>query len=177
MAVATAGTGLVRKLSTRTIMGETPRLNREEKSLDLYVIAGVVRKAEFGSSDMGPWTAFRGEFIAKRLSDGSTFKGVKAFVPQPLQGMLEEALGNVDEGGNPIDEEGKRVKKQIEFAAKVGIVADPDTPIGFQYTAENLLDVQESDALGSLLERVAAGTGQSLLPAPKRHRGKKELPE
>ena len=165
---ATAARPMERKLTTKSIMGEKVNANilQGADSKQLYVIGGIARSTFSGSTDFGPYIGFKGEFIAKR-SDGEVFRAPKAFLPEPLQGMIEDQLAQVGE-----TEDGKPAKRQVEFMAIIGIEKDAST-IGFKYTVEPVLAAQESDALAGLLERAEA-VNPNLLPAPKRRSKKDE---
>lgn len=171
----------LRKLATRTIREAAGikeaklRLEKGEKSRSLYTIGGVASSYKVGESSFGSFTEFRGEFVA-RPAEGNQeqVKGMKAYIPEPFQTVLTEAidaqLAQVDESGNV------RRRASVEFVIEVGIEEDEKSQTGYVYVVEPIIQPQQSDALGNLMEKagvVETAGGERKIPAPRK-RAKKE---
>lgn len=103
---------------------------------ELYRLIGQASGYQCGDSNYGPWTAFKGNFEAYNM-DGEVFKSNKAFILEPLQTMLKNALDE-SEGAT------------IDFALSVSVKRRDDLGIGYEYNVSPILEVKESDSLSHL---------------------------
>lgn len=148
-------TNLVRKLSTKTIIGSRIRLNEGEDERYLFRLAGRVTGIQTGNSDFGPWTAFKGNFQAQR-ADGELFAGPKCFVPEPVQSMLEDKVQSQLADG---------LVPSIQFGIDVYAVADDTAAVGYQFKVVPVL--KPADEADSLLAQLNADAPMPALPAPE----------
>ena len=149
-------TSLLKKMSAKNILGY--KLKAPEHQIDLYTIMGVVSGVKSGEGDYGPWTSFTGSFEAVRIDNGDSYKSAVCFIPEPLSAMMADKFRGDD-------------VTQLEFAIMVGY-KPCDTPIGYEYTTEMLIDADESDPLKMLRDQVTL-----ILPAPKKEEEKEEEKE
>lgn len=148
-------TNLVRKLSTKTIIGGRIRLNDGETERYLFRLAGRVTGIQTGASDFGPWVAFKGNFQAQR-ADGELFAGPKCFVPEPVQSMLEDKVQSQLADG---------LVPSIQFGIDVYAVADDTAAVGYQFKVVPVL--KPADEADSLLAQLNADAPMPALPAPE----------
>lgn len=129
-------TTLKRKLSTKTIMGG--RIPAPEVKTFLYRIAGRVTGVKTGTSDFGPWLAFKGNFQAQR-EDGEIFAAPLAFVPEPVQSMLEDAVQKQLADG---------LVPSIQFGIDLFAVPDKAAAVGYTFDVAPILKPEdETDSL------------------------------
>lgn len=147
-------TNLVRKLSTKTIIGARIRLNEGEAERYLFRLAGRVTGIQTGNSDFGPWVAFKGNFQAQR-ADGELFAGPKCFVPEPVQSMLEDKIQSQLADG---------LVPSIQFGIDVYAVADDTAAVGYQFKVVPVL--KPEDETDSLLAQLNQATPLPALAAP-----------
>ena len=156
-------TELVRKISSKTVMG---KIEAPTKQTNLFHVYGIAHKVRIGESDKGPWVALVGRFEAVRISDGQTFEAAQCFLPEPMSSIISEQLSItepvLDGDGKAVkDENGivktKRTSDSIRFALEIG-VKKSDSPVGYEYTTKPLMNPAEQDVLADL---------RKLLPAPK----------
>jgi len=147
-------TTLLRKLSAKSILGARPRFaegDTDGARKFIYRIAGRVTGVQTGQSDFGPWAAFKGSFQAER-SDGAIFAGPKAFVPEPVQSMLEDAVQSQLADG---------LVPSIQFGIDVYAVLDESAATGYTFAVVPILKpADETDSLLAELNKTHA------LPSP-----------
>ena len=155
---------LLRKISSKTVIG---KVAKPKKQTPLFHVYGIAHKVRSGNSDMGPWTALIGRFEAVRISDGQSYAAPQCFLPEPMSSMIAEQLlmteDVVDADGKSVtDADGvqrtKNLVDSIRFSLEIG-VKKSDSPVGYEYTTKPHLDPSEQDALADL---------RKLLPAPKK---------
>lgn len=153
-------TVLLRKLSSKTVLGQRPRFsdgdeNGAEKFL--YRLAGRVTGIQTGTSDFGAWVAFKGNFQAERF-DGQTFAGPKAFVPEPVQSMLEDAIQKQLADG---------LVPSIQFGIDVYAVLDESAAVGYTFRVVPILKpADETDSLLAELNKAHALPSPETVTAP-----------
>jgi hypothetical protein len=140
----TEKTRVLRKLSTKTILGARPK-PPEERTF-LYRLAGRINGMQAGEGDNGPWVKFKGSFQAQRF-DGTVFASPAAFFPQPFQDSLESAIMERQANGEAVS---------IETAVDIFIVPDESAATGYVYEGEPVMEVQDDTA--NLLARLNAET-------------------
>lgn len=146
---------LVRKLSTKTIIGSRIRMNDGEDERYLFRLAGRVTGIQTGNSDFGPWVAFKGNFQAQR-ADGQIFAAPKCFVPEPVQSMLEDKVqSQLADGMVP----------SIQFGIDVYAEADDSAAVGYQFKVVPVL--KPEDETDSLLSQLNASKPLPALAAPE----------
>lgn len=142
---------LLRKLTTKSIMGARPKPPEEETFL--YRVAGRVTGLRHGinTTDGKPWVGFTGNFQAQR-ADGKLFAAPQVFVVEPIQSMLADAIRRQEADG---------VVAVVEFGIDVFIQPDESSATGYVYHAQPVLNPAESqDSLLDALNKTHA------LPAP-----------
>lgn len=149
--------GLLRKISTKTVMGKIP--DKPEKQTNLFTVYGVAEDTKSDESSYGMWTALLGDFEVIRLEDGKRFRGPVAFLPEPFMTMTIKAVerakaSNEQAGGSDVG---------VEFACVVGI-RPGNTKTGYEYTCDPLTEHRASDRLERL--RALSMASVKRLPAP-----------
>lgn len=85
-------------LDTRTLEETAQASSKPTPVLRVY---GRASEAEVGETQIGPFTRFRGEFEAVRLTDGEKFRARVAILPQLAEMFVAEGLEkSKDEEGN-----------------------------------------------------------------------------
>lgn len=149
---------LLKKISPKNLVGEvkpivSEHIKKDGEAMELYRIWGVVDGVQTGNSSFGDWVAFVGQFGALNSVTGEEFKGIKAFLPEPMQTMLQVAMNDND---------------KVEFALLVHVKRRDDLAIGYEYIAEPIIDAQEADPLEHLKTKALPQ-----LEAPKKTTTKK----
>ena len=129
---------LLKKISPKNLVGDVKAVADgmdDATSCELYRIWGIAEGVQTGETQYGPWVAFTGQFGALNSVSGEEYKGVKAFLPEPMQTMLQNALADND---------------KVEFALLVHLKRRKDLAIGYEYIAEPIIDAQEADPLAHL---------------------------
>ena len=104
----------------------------------LYTAYGVITGIKVGSSQYGEWIAFKGDFIA--INEKHEVSSNLIFLPELATNMLEAAFRQSD-------------ADSIEFALKIG-KKKSDSPIGYEYYIESVLDIKASNRLEDLREKI-----------------------
>lgn len=141
---ANGSSEVLRRLSAKDIM-EQPikQLMEGDEPVRLFLIYGIATGTRTKDTTYGPATAVMGQFEAVRISDGAIFGGYLAYLPEPLGGMLVEAVknrGSEDKG--------------VEFSAEIGIKPSKKAATGYEYTYKPHLKPEEKDALSNLRSNV-----------------------
>ena len=140
---------LLKKLSAKSIIGNVRKLSAETfyeggnlekpkkgapKELFLYTLIGITKGIKTGTTDNGDWVSFEGDFKATRVIDGEVFLGSRAFISEPAQSMVENALDEND---------------RVEMAFKV-LAIPADNAYGYEYVTHPLIDPKVNDAILAL---------------------------
>jgi len=156
---------ILTKMSLATL-GANPSRVKEMKdgkpvhsSIDLVRIYGVASSLVFKTD---PKTgdiqvAVAGNFEAVNLENRETYRAGILWLPGGIQELL---INSVDTG--QVDGNGKPIYQDVKFGFTIAAVP-ASNPIGYSYTAEQLIDAQQNDPLAELrasLPELAA------LPAP-----------
>lgn len=166
---------LLRKLSSKTIMGGGPTVIRPlatEKGTALYHVYGMAHKVRRGEGDNGPWVSLIGRFEAVRQNDGKIFSSPQCFLPAPMDEMLAGQLEltepvmekEVDKDGKEtgkqvqaVDSEGvgktKPVNDSVQFGLEIG-VKTAETAVGYEYTSIPLVEPGGADPLADLRKQL-----------------------
>lgn len=141
---------LLKKMSTKNIIcnpKEALRLiDKDGEVKEIYKILGIVTGFKAGEGDYGSYVAFAGQFHAVNTVTGEEFESGKAFLPEPLPGMIQAALSNSD---------------SVEFALSVSMKRRDDLGIGYEYLVSPIVDTKRADPLAHLKAAV-----KGALPAP-----------
>lgn len=147
----------LKKMSAKSILGNTKRFIPMDDKRDiipgervpLFRVFGLARGAKKGDGDNGPWLAFLGEFRATRIDAESgeviTYGSSTLFLPSCAEELLAPVVMENDGSG-------------VEFAFDIGLIGSPASSVGYEFTADSVLAVKESEAIQSLASR---------LPPPK----------
>lgn len=120
----------------------------------IYGIAtGLIFKADPKTGDIQ--TAVSGNFEAVNLANGETYRAGVLWLPSGIQELLINA---VDTGA--VDKNDKPVYNDVKFGFQINAMPAKN-PIGYSYSAEQLIDASQSDPLADLRAELPA------LPAPK----------
>lgn len=159
---------ILKKMSAKTVCGNVKKLVAEiaeETNIECYRMFGVITGYEQGETNFGIWTAFRGNFESIN-HEGESFKAVKAFIPEPIDGMIKEQIDLLEKANAEETELAKKEERQailievsLEFAIIVEAKRRDDLAIGYEYITKPLVEMQKNDSLSHL--RTAA------LEAPK----------
>ena len=140
-------TNLIKKISPKTVCGDIKKIvanvadkDGQFKPFTLYTVFGVAIGIQTGSSDMGEWMAFKGDFEAHNADTGEIFRAPKCFINEPAQSMIEAALAEND---------------TVEMAFDVKVAPD-NNAYGYTYTVAPRIQPQENDAISLLRQKVFA---------------------
>lgn len=130
-------THYIRKITPKTVMGKIVAPEKGSKPVFQYAVYGTADAVKQGESNYGTWFAFTGNFEANR-HDGEIFRASVLFLPEPLQSILIDKL----QDGMSVD------------VAVAVLVKPSDSPTGYEYVCQPLVETQSSDALKLLREQV-----------------------
>lgn len=120
-------TKLVNKITVAGICGE---LEPPKKPLNIMRIVGRATEVFSGTTTLGEYFGFLGEFEATNISTGEITSSNKLLIPDIIANALRAQFGM--EG-----------VEQVEFAYDLGIFP-AKTPTGYQYSATPLIESEES---------------------------------
>lgn len=151
-------TKILRKLSVKTVVGLSVKGLRDLAAtgkgapVPLIRLAGIARKAEIGESDNGEFVRFKGDFQGVDLRTGEISISPVAFLPAPVDAMLQAAI-QADEKGNG-----------AQFGFDILIVENETSAVGYEYRVQTLLEVKPTAPLEALLASLPPA--QIAAPAP-----------
>jgi len=134
---------ILSKISPSKVMEENPKKfapKEKEPAVDLYTVYGVASGVKTGSTQYGAWEALTGLFEAVRVRDGRRFQSGICFLPGAAGVMALGALKATRE---------KDPDASIRFGLLIGIKYS-DVPIGYEYTARNVVKTEQADLLADL---------------------------
>lgn len=147
---------IVTKMSVKTLGANPARAKTDNKSVDLVRIYGIASglafKADPKTGDIQ--TAVTGSFEGVNLETGEVYSSGVLWLPGGIQELLVNA---VDTGET--DKNDKPVYNSVKFGFTISSVPATN-PIGYSYTAEQLIDAAKNDPLADLRSEMPA------LPAP-----------
>jgi hypothetical protein len=133
----------LRKITGKGIVGDLLEKGKElKKATPLFRVYGIVRGITPGTTNLGEYIKFKGDFLAERLDNGQQFRSSVFIAPKPLDDMLESqymAAYNKDTG-----EAG-----EVRFSAEIGYKPDTNA-YGYMWTATPLVAMQQNDELLAL---------------------------
>lgn len=140
---------LLKKISVKTVCGK-PKPPEDSKIGWLMEVFGVANDIKRGTSDKGDWYGFVGAFQALDMATGTVYRSGMLFIPDIAGGLMLPQL--LDENN-----------KSVEFGFRIGIKKDESSAVGYVYTAEPLLAVNENDPIELLAHKMK---GAKQLAAP-----------
>ena len=152
------GLQIVRKISTAVVCG---RVEKPEKTIDLYNVGGIVRKLDYKETDLGTSARFSGEFRAITLRKfgnveaGEIFEAPVLYLPNVAGDIVEQAM---------LAAAAKSEHPEVEFAVTITLMPDndPKNGRGYKYGAKPLHQPVLSDALAAISQKM----GIKALPEP-----------
>lgn len=140
---------VVKKLSQTTLGFDAKKvaagLEKDKDSVKAFTVIGVATKTKTGSTAMGEYTAFLGDFQAvPHIGDdsGNQFTSNKLFMPNDVTEAIDAKLAGLDGKGS------------VEFAYEVHVQRDDSAARGYVYVSTSLIKATQSDALKSLADKV-----------------------
>lgn len=160
---------MVKKLGAKQIIGNVKKAvadfcANDGDKVSLYTIFGIANAVKTGTSNYGDWVAFQGSFEAANYVEGTSYASNQAFITEPLQSMLMEALTKSD---------------SVQFAITVDVKRRDDLNQGYEYLTTPHLQTQENDPLAHLrsaVPQIAAPVKVLQLEAPKEDTKVEEKP-
>ena len=151
---------MLKKLGAKQIVGNVKKAisdfcANDGDKVSLYTIIGIANGVKTGTSNYGDWIAFQGKFEASNHVDGLSYASNQAFIVEPLQSMLVDALQNSDE---------------IRFAITVDAKRRDDLNQGYEYLVTPHIQAKENDPLEDLrasIPAIAAPVKVAELSAPE----------
>lgn len=148
---------LLKKMSAKAIVGNVKEvaksIEHDGDKTPLYNVYGICTGIETGEHQTnGPWIGFKGSFGAINLVTGEEFSATKCFLPDPMPGLLENAMRDND---------------SVEFALEVALKRRDDLAVGYEYMVTPLIDAQEADPLAHLKAKALPKASVQQLDAPK----------
>ncbi len=151
---------MVKKLGAKQIIGNVKKAvtdfcANDGDKVSLYTIFGVANGVKTGTSTYGEWTAFQGKFEASNYVEGTSYASNQAFITEPLQSMLVDALRESD---------------VVQFAITVDVKRRDDLNQGYEYLTTPHLQTSENDPLAHLraaVPQISAPVKVAALEAPK----------
>lgn len=128
----------VGKISVKTVFG---KVEKPAEKFAAIRFLGIARRMSTGESQFGPWVKFHGDFQAINLTTGEEFVAKQALFPAVISDDLAAMLA--DESVN-----------EASFGFDL-YIAPNDAPIGYEYSAESLIEQQESNPLALLAQSIA----------------------
>lgn len=119
-------------------------------------IYGRTDKAKPGSSDLGEYVRFVGEFVGVNLLTGERMGSGSCILPGAAEANVYGSIGPLDERGH--------AKNTVEFAIEVYAVYDAESATGYVYEVRSLVEARASDPMQALLQ--LAGADKPALPSP-----------
>ncbi len=140
---------ILKKISTKTAV-TTHDFKIITKQTPVLRIFGILRNIEVGEhAQYGRFLKFKGDFQATDLRTGDISVSSVAFLPSPVDEMLEEAF----KGGDGAS---------VEFGFDISVNPRPDTAIGYEFVVSSVLESRVSDPMQALLEKAS----KKALPRP-----------
>ncbi len=138
---------LLRKISTKTVLGDRPERPKDKKTVALYSVFGIANGCQTGHSDYGDWIKLKGSFEAVRIGDGVVAQSGACILPEPVNSMIAANL-------MATDDEGKRTTQSVQFSFEIG-VKRTETAIGYEYVTRPLVESGGADPLAALRDQTA----------------------
>lgn len=150
---------LVRKISTKTVLGKKPAVPADDKPHWLFQVVGIANDKTTGETDKGPWIALLGAFQATNYETGEIYRSGRAFLPNVALDLVLGQLGAKD-------------VQSVQFAFRIGVRADETSVTGYVYIAEPVINVTENDPLEALLAKLPGPAAPTALPSKAKEKAK-----
>lgn len=137
---------MLKKFTVKNVAGrlEAP----EEGKREICTVVGRVVNVEMKETQYGPYVRFKGSFAAY-TPDGREFRSSTAIFPEVWQDQVSTPFF----ADNP--------PSNLDFAVRLGIKKS-DTPIGYEFYAEPIVDMDEAtDPLAEIMSKA-----RHALPSP-----------
>lgn len=139
---------LLKKITVKDVCGRTKAPSvpsdaakgTKAKDMLLMTVMGLVTRVSHGEGNYGLWTKLHGQFEAVRIEDGEIFTAGACILPDVVNDMIAAQMSQAD-------------INTLEFAVDVG-VREHDSPIGYEYYAEPLISMEESNPLNGIREKI-----------------------
>lgn len=143
---------VIKKIGTKTVYGKVSvRDIPQGGALELFSVFGRAVGKKLISTAMGDSIAFAGDFRAINCR-GERFMAMTAYLPPQAAAFVSASMKD----GEP-----------LEFAFKVSVSDNPDSPVGYQYDVEPIpTGAGGTDPLAHLVAAVT-GTKAAELEPPK----------
>ena len=158
---------IIKKVSIKAVFGKVAEIREicekakkgegeKAKYLPVHMmrLTGTVTGIRQGEGANGPWTGFSGEFLAISGRDRTAWRGSQAFPPEVVTDLIKQAYQHVDDGST------------LSIGFDVFATFDESAITGYVYSAQALLEPQESDPLVMLGESIKADLPPLLEAAP-----------
>jgi len=129
-----------KKLSTKKIVGKVLVRELEEGDNDLYEIVGIASGIKTGSTDYGEYAGLTGNFAARNIKTGESFRSGVAFLPDVANDPI---IGQLQAGASA-----------VEFGWIIGVKTDDESTVGYVYYARPLIEADENDPLELLAAKM-----------------------
>ena len=146
-----------KKITAKTLGFTIPIIRKmlsdnKGKEVSLYQLIGMVKNTRTGTSDFGPWTAFKGIVEAIVFETGEAFLSGECLIPGGVTDVLEAHL---------IAAKKEDPNAQIQFGFEISVI-ETETAIGFEYVVRSLLEKDEAavDPLAALKENLLPTNGK-----------------
>ena len=176
------------KLSMKTI-GAQPKAGATVIDGPVAQVYGRARGASYGTTHLGEYLKFKGDFEAVNLATGEVYRSQNLLLPEIASALLAEALtmkgavtgtipapGTKEPGKPPVD-----ASTPIEFAFEIGVRSKASTTPGgaaYEYTVRPLMESRETDSLSGLRALLPGHKAPVEQPAAIEHaRAESEAPE
>ena len=133
----------VRKITIKSVYGPIDLeklMKAPERKLRLLNVLGIVRKAQPGETDKGPFVKFIGDFKATNLETGEIYRSGACILPNFIADMI---IGAMDSG------------RSVQFAFEIQCRYSDDAISKYMYDLISLLPPSESDELAMLEKTVS----------------------
>ena len=152
------------KLSMKSI-GAQPKAGAAVTDGPVAQVYGRARSFSTGTTHLGQYIKFRGDFEAVNLATGEVYRSQNLLLPEIASALLAEALkmrgassGTLPAPGTKGDGvPGTDASTPIEFAFEIGLNSKTATTPGgaaYEYTVRPLMDSRETDSLADLRAQV-----------------------
>lgn len=153
---------LLNKVTIKNVLGKKPNgaLLGDKTELDLMTVYGTVKDSKngvhtFGDGKESPYVKFYGDVRAVRTSDGVEFRSRECILPNLAEGALAPVVDSLD----------KDAGESVRFAFQIGI-RKAETTVGYEFTAEPLVESEEHDPLANFKTELLEGLKAPALEAP-----------
>jgi len=140
----------IKKISIKTVCGTPTRVVTGQSSdgkdviefekKNLMRVGGICTGTKSGETTYGTYTVLRGQFEAVDLETGETYRSSKCFLPDDVIDLISTQFYSEN-------------VKAIEFGFIIGVRPN-DSQIGYEYTAESILETSKNDPLSLLMNKI-----------------------